>query len=183
MTRGTPPFDNPFWYTSRTVPAGQYALGSIKVLIDKENDKASAPEIAFANGVSVSNGTLSLMHGKLTAGGDRFANVMLEEELSFLADFNDSSFKNCLFSKGGGWFVSRYSARFTFRRCVFSQRFSYEKWNMHDFGVKADDCTFEDISFPKYLLGDRSRRPRERATAEGCGILLPWLCVSEVHCS
>lgn len=143
------PFDNPFWYSSRTIQSGDYTIGTNKIIIDRESEKASKPQIVLSKNVHLHNGILSILNGALKAQRGSFENVFIEMDLGGTSEFVESVFNGCSFKKGGWWFVSKYSAKFRFSNCVFTDGF-FESWNVQDIGVKAEYCTFVETKFGKF---------------------------------
>jgi hypothetical protein len=64
----------------------------------------------------------------------------------------DSVFESCHLSKSGGWFVQWWGTKWRFENCVFSKSFMPAGFGIHDYSVRAVECTFIGVKLPKFGL-------------------------------
>ncbi len=69
-------------------------------------------------------------------------------DLGFRFNAKDTAFEGCKLHKTGGWFVGWAGTRWRLTNCLITRSFMPKDIGLHDYSVRAVDCTFVGVEMP-----------------------------------
>ncbi|MEM9481969.1 MAG: hypothetical protein AAGA58_20140 [Verrucomicrobiota bacterium] len=149
---GENPMEESKWLSDRTIGSGKIDGERKKVEITNAKGTPRS-KIEILPETMIEGGQIFLNDGELKIASSHFSGVSFPVDLHGKFYAADSTFENCTFRKGGGWFVKKWSAKWSFENCVFGKSF-FTKWGAHMVGMKAERCTFYHVEFPSFNYRD-----------------------------
>jgi|GEM_PF-5447091 len=70
-------------------------------------------------------------------------------DLGFHFEAKDSAFEGCKLHKSGGWFVGWAGTKWRLTNCLITRSFLPKDIGLHDYSVRAVNCTFVGVEMPK----------------------------------
>ena len=126
-----------------TLPCTIYqATGGVEISKDRK--------VNVSPGCLVEGGNFRCAGGVIWAVRDSlFRTSQFEETLGAKFHAAGSLCDNVEMNKTGGWFVDRWSTRWTFPDVFSPWKFTRSELGMTDYSVRADRCTFQNLTLPR----------------------------------
>ncbi|MEO7099775.1 MAG: hypothetical protein ABI162_10470 [Luteolibacter sp.] len=168
--------ENPFaikgrWLEGMTLPVMKQKIR--EPIVIGERSKKVGPLIVMSPGSVMSasgDGRIDVAYGRFVASKCRFETVPMFGDLGSVFFFQNCSFDNCRFKKGGNWHGWDQASKFYFENCYFKGSFS-DTINLVQNGFRVQSSVFEDMELPTMRFF--SKQPADYLSH-------PWLRV--IHC-
>lgn len=147
------------WLESMTLPVAKRRIGEPIVIGDRM--KKQWPSVVLSPGTvwSGSDGArLDVSAGNFLASKVRFESLPIAADLACKFYFQNCSFDDCAFGKGGVWYGSSQAAKFYFENCIVNKNLSREI-DIVDHGFRAQTSVFQKVDFPPVSF--RKKQPSD----------------------
>lgn len=141
------PFTEPIWTEDRKIGPGAVEGGGKEIKLISEEEKGEGPDVEIVPGTTLTNGKFFCERGTLEVERALFKDGRFVTGLHGHFSAEDSLFERTSLTKGGGWFVSLWTAKFEIDNCVFQDKF-FEKWSTVNVGLKMKSSTLFSVQLP-----------------------------------
>jgi hypothetical protein len=131
------------WDQPMTIPSGAWrGVQSVKSLKDKKH-RIEAGALVEGAEIDAEGGVQWQVDGAV------LRDCHFSGDLGFRFDAKDTAFEGCKLHKSGGWFVGWAGTRWHLTNCLITRSFLPKDIGLHDYSVRASDCTFVGVEMPE----------------------------------